>query len=449
MCEFCDNTFFLSRKRAIQLNKELNVNDVVNNAINQLYDDRVIDDDTKKALLQSNYQPLKEAVEEGYGKQLMQIEYGTPNYEFLKQLQTNTAVFASFKNHASIKEMVALLKDEQGNLRSRDSFKQEALKIDATYRGSKLDAEYDTAVRQARMAANWQKYEKNKRLYPNLRYVLTKAAKPDEKHMQYVGIVQPVDSVFWSTHYPPNRWRCQCSVEQTDDDTTDVPNNLPTVPDEFAFNSGKLGQVFDIKNSDYAKGTTAAEKVKLLKDAEKIINYEVAKNAPYTTIYKSKSGNTVQTHPLSYEAPDFEKNVANFRDLANSKLPIGSIKIAPYLNKYEELRVSLLPNSKGKHNPDGIVNDKYIDGKTPSKEKASKNTIKHSISEANKQADGIVLLIENETYISKKDLFNDIKMKYIHDAYANFIMYIKHQDEWFWFKNKEDFFKQYNAQKKH
>ena len=107
MCEFCDNTFFLSRKRAIQLNKELNVNDVVNNAINQLYDDRVIDDDTKKALLQSNYQPLKEAVEEGYGKQLMQIEYGTPNYEFLKQLQTNTAVFASFKNHASIKEMVA------------------------------------------------------------------------------------------------------------------------------------------------------------------------------------------------------------------------------------------------------------------------------------------------------------------------------------------------------
>lgn len=57
--------------------------------------------------------------------------------------------------------------------------------------------------------------------------MLTKAAKPDKNHLAYVGIVAPVDNAFWNTRYPPNRWRCQCGVEQTDEPTTDIPSNLP------------------------------------------------------------------------------------------------------------------------------------------------------------------------------------------------------------------------------
>lgn len=204
MCTICDNQYIFSTKQRIQLSKELNIDTLVQEAINQLYNDRQIDKPTQQALLQSHYEPLKQAVNEGFGK----IEYNSPNYEFLKQLQTNTAVFAAFKNHAYIKEMVGLLKDQEGNLRSRESFKAEALKIDSTYRTTYLDAEYDTAVRTARLATQWQKIQKNKKLYPNLRYLLTKSSQPDEKHLKYVGIVAPVDSVFWQTHYPPNRWRC-------------------------------------------------------------------------------------------------------------------------------------------------------------------------------------------------------------------------------------------------
>lgn len=142
MCQI-DESYFLSRKKRIELNLQLNIDGLVEAAINQLYNDRKINDDTRKKLLQSHYEPLKQAVNEGY---TAKVEYGTPNYEFLKNLQYNTAVFAAFKNHSAIKEMAALLKDKDGNLRTREDFKTEALKIDANYRGSKLDAEYDTAV---------------------------------------------------------------------------------------------------------------------------------------------------------------------------------------------------------------------------------------------------------------------------------------------------------------
>lgn len=322
MCT-CNETYFFSQKQRIQLNKQLKIDDVVNNAINQLYNDRKIDDKTKQALMQSHYEPLKQAVNEGYN---VKVEYGTPNYEFLKALQTNTAVFAAFKNHSSIKEMTALLKDKDGNLRSREDFKKEALNVDANYRGSKLDSEYDTAVRSARMAAMWQKFEKNKRLYPNLKYILTKAAKPDEKHLKYVGIIRPVDDSFWNANYPPNRWRCQCSVEQTDDEATDIPNNLPPVPKDFAFNSGKTQQVFDLANSDYIKNATPKEQPKLIKEATKMVNEQLAAEAPYQTIYSSKSGTDILVHPLSHDAPDFDENLKTARELANRVLLLSKFK---------------------------------------------------------------------------------------------------------------------------
>ena len=216
MCTFCDNQFFFSQKQRIQLNKELKVEDVVNDAINQLYDDRKIDAQTKNELFKATYEPLKQAVNEGYGKPLAKLEYNSPNYEFLKQLQLNTAVFSMFKSHSQMKEMAALIKDRDGNLRSKEDFRKEALKIDSTYRTAHLNTEYDTAVRTARMAAKWQKFVKNKKLYPNLTYIHTKSSNPRTDHLGYVGITRPVDDIFWAAHYPPNGWRCQCDVDSTD-----------------------------------------------------------------------------------------------------------------------------------------------------------------------------------------------------------------------------------------
>ncbi len=343
--------------------------------------------------------------------------------------------------------MAALLKDKDGNLRSKEDFKTEALKVDETYNTTHLDTEYDTAVRTARLAAQWQKFEKNKKLYPNLKYLLTKASKPDEKHLQYVGIIAPVDSIFWSTHYPPNRWRCQCGVEQTDEDATDIPHDLPPVDPEFAFNAGKTGQIFDVEKSSYIKSVPAKEQPALIKQATSFVNKEAAISAPYQTIYKSKSGTSVEAHPLAFDAPDYAESFKLARDLANSKLPVNTIQILPYLHTKKELKHKLLPDAKKDYDPDYRIDGVLVDGKQPSGKTASKNTIKNIISHAHDQANGVIIKIDKSNYIIDEQLYADIDNKFRNKAYDDFVLYLKYNDEWrMW--NKEQWNEFYKAIKK-
>ncbi len=430
MCIICDNTFFFSEKQRIQLNKKLDLTGIVEKAINQLYDDRKIDQPTKDALFVSHYEPLKQAINEGFD---LKIEYGTPNYEFLKQLQTNTAVFAAFKSHASMKDMAARLKNDSGNLRSREDFKREAWKVDETYRGSKLDVEYDTGVRSARMAANWQRYQQNKRLYPNLRYMLSKAAKPDEKHLKFVGINLPIDDIFWTTHYPPNRWRCQCSAEPNDDDVTDVPENLPPVPEEFAFNSGKTGQVFDLKNSEYIKSVPPKEQPALIRKAKSYVVKDIAATTPYQTLYNSKSGGKVEAHPVTFNASDFDENVKASRMLANEK---HTVRLLPTLSD-KDLRTALFPKDvKANKNPDALIDgDKIADFKTITS--AGKNTIKHALSSARQQCNNAVLVIPEDVSTTKYQAIKQVKEKAAQKEMKDFgEIWINYKGEWLYNPHK-------------
>lgn len=446
MCEFCsDITFVFSQKQAIQLAKEIPIADAVENAINALFEKKGIDKKTLKTLWQSHNKPLQKAVEEGYGKTLLKVEYGTPNYEFLKQLKTNTAVFAMFKMHSSIKEMGDLLTDEHGNLRSKEEFKKLALQIDTKYRSHNLDVEYDTAVRQARMASKWKKIEQNKHLYPNLKYLHTKAAHPDPVHLKYVGIIRPVDDPFWDTHYPPSRWRCQCDVEQVDDEPTDIPANLPPVPADFAFNSGKTGQVFDIKNSDYIKRADPKEIPGLIKQAETFFNADLAESAPLQPLYKSKAGTVIEAHPLAMHNSDFQQNFDIARDLANSPLKDRKIEILPLVND-KELRKKLIPDAKGGTTADFRIDGKLIEAKLPELEKASSSTLQNRIAKAHKQADGLMIRF-SKSWINENHLFEDIYAKLHHKGYKGFVIYLKYGDDWKYY-TRESFARDYMLRKK-
>ena len=435
-----DETYFLSKRQQIQLNLNLNIDGLVEAAINQLYNDRKIDDATRKQLIQSHYEPLKQAVNEGYNAK---VEYGTPNYEFLKQLQINTAVFAAFKNHSSVKEMTALLKDKDGNLRSREDFKTEALKIDKNYRTTRLETEYDTAVRTARMAANWQKIEKNKKLYPNLKYMLTKAAKPDEKHKQYVGIIRPVDDSFWNAHYPPNRWRCQCSVEQVDDDVTDIPNDLPPVPKDFAFNAGKEGKIFDLENGEDIKNVPPREQPKLIKEATKIVDKNAVLDANYQPLYDSRNtGNIVEAHPLSFNNNDFDVVQKTAKELANIKTSPNIIQILPTLSD-KILRDKIMPDAPENKNPDYRFDGILFDLKIPSGNKPGSRTIKNLLNDALAQAGNAVLVIPDNYDVKRFELYKSVGYLFRQERYKNFELYLNYKGEWMNFNQSQwnDFYK--------
>lgn len=73
---------------------------------------------------------------------------------------------------------------------------------------------YDTNLRTARAAGQWERIQRRKALMPYLRYVAVLDDRTRPAHRAWHGIILPVDHPFWRTHYPPCGWFCRCTVQQ-------------------------------------------------------------------------------------------------------------------------------------------------------------------------------------------------------------------------------------------
>ncbi|MGL4224956.1 MAG: phage minor head protein [Vibrio sp.] len=78
----------------------------------------------------------------------------------------------------------------------------------------RLKTIYQTNLRTAHAAGNWQRIERNQQTHPYLVYELGAAQEHRQEHMAWHGLVLPVDDKFWDTHYPLNGWGCKCRVRQ-------------------------------------------------------------------------------------------------------------------------------------------------------------------------------------------------------------------------------------------
>ena len=82
---------------------------------------------------------------------------------------------------------------------------------------ARLKLIYWANVNTAYAAGEWERIQRTKRFLPYLQYLHTVSEHPREQHLAWVGTILPVDNVWWSTHYPPNGWGCQCRVRQIAD----------------------------------------------------------------------------------------------------------------------------------------------------------------------------------------------------------------------------------------
>lgn len=73
---------------------------------------------------------------------------------------------------------------------------------------------YDTNLRQAYAAAEWQGIEDTAADFPALQYHHTPQQHPRLQHLAWDKIVLPVGHVFWKTNFPPNGWFCKCFTIQ-------------------------------------------------------------------------------------------------------------------------------------------------------------------------------------------------------------------------------------------
>lgn len=77
---------------------------------------------------------------------------------------------------------------------------------------SRLQLIFDTNVRQAQAAGQWQRMLRNRRTHPFARYVTIDDDRVRPLHRAWHNTVLPLDDPWWSTHRPPNGYRCRCRV---------------------------------------------------------------------------------------------------------------------------------------------------------------------------------------------------------------------------------------------
>lgn len=86
-------------------------------------------------------------------------------------------------------------------------------------RGWRSAVIYDTNLRMSHAAGRWQQINRlveaqrrrGRTLY--LRYVAVLDSRTRPEHRKWHGVILPADHPWWETHYPPNGWKCRCTVE--------------------------------------------------------------------------------------------------------------------------------------------------------------------------------------------------------------------------------------------
>lgn len=222
------------------------------------------------------YQTLEAAINKGTG----QVQYNKTNYKFTKQLRESAALFSAQKSWIQAKQLAEIAASKDGKQISWKEFIEQARPIIADYNESWLKTEFNTAIRAARQAALWQEYEDSADLYPNLRYMPSRAATPREEHKPYYGVVRPLNDDFWIHHLPPSAWNCLCGVEQTDDEVTPLPVNGPKAAKGLNNNAGITGKLFS-EEHPYAEAVNSHKIAKpVAKEA-----LELKKQFDYETLH--------------------------------------------------------------------------------------------------------------------------------------------------------------------
>lgn len=73
---------------------------------------------------------------------------------------------------------------------------------------------FDTNMRTARAAGQWQRIDRTKRLLPFLVYELGPSVRHRPVHASWEGTTLPATDPWWDEHMTPNGWGCKCTIRQ-------------------------------------------------------------------------------------------------------------------------------------------------------------------------------------------------------------------------------------------
>lgn len=357
----------------------------INALIKQLWDAKQVPE-TDPNLIRAYGTKLQEALTEGYGGNLADFAWDSPDYRTLVALQNNVWQFSAAKTHEHLTAMNAALIGPDGKIRSYDEFKREAQNI-TNEQLNWLRTEYDTAIGSAQMAAKWQTIQEQKKTFPLLEFDAVIDDRTSTICRPLNKVVRPVDDPFWDKYYPPNHFNCRSTVRQLRTGTVTPVDEIQypeKVPDMFKFNVGKKAIAFPDGLSYYDNVPPH-----LINNA----TLYMPQDEQYIIKYQAPDGTQLQVNRKTAieNAPDYQNLMTVGRVLADHGIVVD---ILPVIHASEEtLRNELLPAAKTGKNPDVIINGEYGEVKTPT-DPVTYSKLQKLIANAASQADMVVILLD-------------------------------------------------------
>jgi len=298
---------------------------------------------------------LREAMIQGFGSDFPAIDYNTPDSLMLSNLENNCYNFSVAKNYNELKQATLLLKNGD-KVRSFSEYKAEVSKLHRVFNVDWMETEYNTAINSAEMASKWAGFQQNKGAMGMLRYVTVGDTQVRASHQALDGIQRKVDDPFWNGYYPPNGWRCRCTVNQTGQGAqTDLKKKImPEMQLMFKTNMAKTGVLFPDGHA-YYKDFPEEAKTQVIKVQRKTISKWARENITGKDIelkFNELSGNlkisgTAIDEAINQPHPyPFEKNrlLYNLKSVINASTYDGSaldIKGNPLVKQFHYLKTEV------------------------------------------------------------------------------------------------------------
>lgn len=350
------------------------------------------------------------ATDDGFGLR----QPADDGYSFYQELRYNNGVFAAFRTHRLQNDMAAQLLDDTGGLKPFSQFVSDVkTKVEPNHLHAWLQTEYSTAVIRAHQAADWKRFEANKDILPNLRWMPSTSIHPGADHKGYWNTIRRIDDPFWSGHRPGDRWNCKCGLEATDEPCTKLPEDTSTdLPSPgLENNPGQDARLFSNQHPHVANAYKGAKEAvrrfidEQLKQPESF-RYKVAKTY--------KNGGALLVHP------DVDKKKSDYKDIytiANQFAKAGKeVKITPSVHfkseAYQEIYGVLNGTKYERKCPDLQIGDLFYEYESyvpPFKKEKIPAMIGHGLKQSSR------IIINNnkgasDRYI-KKVVVNRIKIR--------------------------------------
>lgn len=342
----------------------------------------------EKGLWQEFWNGYNLATDEGFGVR----QPTDSDYCFYQELRYNNGVFAAFRTHRLQNDIAAQLLDETGRLKPFASFASDVKSfVEPTHLGAWLQTEYSTAVIRAHQAADWKRFEANKDILPNLRWMPSTSIHPGADHKTFWNAVRPIDDPFWNIHRPGDRWNCKCDLEATDDPCTEKPEQSKDISADkpspgLENNPGKDARIFSEAHPYVQNAYKGAKEA-----VRKFINEQLSmpEAMRYNVAKTYKNGGELLIHP------DVDKKKSDYKDIytiANQFAKIGKeVKVTPSVHfksdAYKEIYGSLIGTKYDRKCPDLQVGDTFYEYESfvkPFKKEKIKAMISHGLKQSSR-----------------------------------------------------------------